>query len=598
MTRIAFSLFLLALLAAAQEPAAPAGASFLRIHDLGPLSPVSGRPEDRTPLAEGGFGLLGPENVASGDEPAWMRLPEEQPESRRDLVLEIFRSFAVGVEMECWDVAQGSGILVRTTEEGHRMIARILDLLRRPGTPPVEMEVSHFSIDARTLDEAAAAALRAAAEGRLDADQLAVLARCDTSKGRDRGTLHGSLGRWSCFRAAREVRYLPDYDVEIAQASAIADPIPRIATEGFVAAIRPLPMQDGRLLLRIVASAGRIDGGIRSFDLAAREQLDSLRIRNTDFGLIEQCDFQGGAVATDAAVSAGRPCAAVLASPAPGGTRYEVIAVTVRTLPKPPAPDTFLVAPIGALVAADPEWLFAWHAESGELQLLPIAGGEGRPPLDGGALLDALDLASIHPDGSGFLYRDETLYGGSLLLRADEAGARAALERLKEVERALVRPVWLDIRFAVEAPGAVAREVGVLASPLNVGRRMAAAAYRRMDSVGDYDVEVAQEARIADPIPHTVTAGLFANALVVPGSEQALRLLLDLEVAGVPEAIRTILPAAGGVPALQSESVRRREERLRIDLVPGQPKSIHLGSDPFDPAGEGRLIVTLGLHLR
>lgn len=594
MKRTALLLPLIALLAAAEEPAAPA--RILRAYDLGLLAPYSTPPREIFPgLAEGDFHLLGRSVGAQMEGPPDNpRLHEEPPAGRADFVMELLHAFAPAEEFDWWKGGGGTRLLVSATEACHRTISRILTLLRAPVAEPIEIDVRYYSLEGRTLDDAARAALRAAEQGQLEPEQVATLAKFDVAGGCRGGTLEAFPGWWSCFRAVREVRYAPDYQVEIAQASAIGAPNSGVATEGVNAAVRPLAMQDGRLLLRIVASAGRIDG-IRSFDLSAREHVDSLRLRNTDFGVIQQCDFQGGAFSSDAAVAPGRACSVVLASPTLEGTRFEVLVFTVRAVPQPAPAEDLLVAPIGALIARDVEREFCWSDSSGDLYLASVQNGEALGYIDPEPLIRLTGVRE--PQEGGFLSCDQSLYGGILLLRAPAAEGRAALDGLREAERNILRPAWLRIRFTTQQDGREPETAGVLALPLTVSRRAAAAAYRRMDTIGGYDVEVAQEARIADPIARSVTAGFIANALLLASSENSYRLQLELEAIGA-ETIRTLPSAAGGGPAMQSVPQRKRSGRLQLELVPGRPKSLDLGANPFDTRDAGRLLVIVSVEPR
>lgn len=582
------ALLVLAAALAAQEPEAR-DRPVIRAYDLGGL--VAGMrspffPETPWHSARRPFSLLGSSHQRETEREA--DVPDEE-DAPADMVIELIRSFVGNIEgtFEVEPFEGGQRLLATAREADHKMIVRVIDQIRAAGDPPVELEVRHVSVLDRSLDDAARAALLA--PGKLSAEGIAVLARLDPRGGQG-GGLQVALGRWGVFRAVRELRYVPDFDVEIAQGAAVADPIPSISTDGLKAAIRPFLLRDGRLVLRIVASMGDREGNPRRVSLGAEEANDQLRLRNTDFGEVEQVDYRGGAVSTEAVVAPGQAAVIVLATDDAADMRWDILAVTVKAAPRPIAADTFVVAPVGALVAEDPVRTISWHGETGEIALLP---GDPLPRL---GMDNLVARVGFDPQQEGeFRHANGQLHGGCLLLRGTASDLRAANERLAAIEREIIRPGQIEVRLVADHPGIAARTVGFLAAPLTVGRKAALAAYRRMDTVGDFDVEVAQEARIADPNHEVVTAGVFGNASVYGNTDGSYRLHLDLTVIGAPEGIRTIASGAGGVPILQSVALSRRVAPLRFDLAAGRSRTVELGPDPFSPGEVGRLtaIVTV-----
>jgi hypothetical protein len=582
------ALFVIAAALAAQEPESRDRA-VVRVYDLGGL--VGGMrspfiPETPVDLAARPFALLG-----NSHQREWGRddMPSTEEESPAQMVAELVRAFLGDIEGGgITEIGGGHRLLVTASEADHKTIVRIIEQLRAAGDPPVDLDVRHLAVLDRSLDDATRAALLS--PGRLSPDQIAALARLDARDGRRGGTLQVALGSWGVFRAVRELRYVPEFDVEIAQAAAIADPVPAIATDGLKAAVRPFLMRDGRLVLRIVASMGDREGEPRRVSLGAAETNDQLRLRNTDFGEVEQVDYSGAAVSTEAVVAPGQTAAVVLASAAGADVRWDILVVTVKAAPKPVVEDTFAVVPVGALVAQDPVRTVAWHGESGELALLP---SEASAPLGTDGVLERIGFPAA--EEGEFKQGNSALHGGTLLLRGKAANLKTANEGIAALERSLIRPALIEVRLVSERPGAEARTVGFLAAPLTVGRTAALASYRRIDTVGDYDVEVAQEARIADPNHIAVTAGVFGNASLHSNTDGTYRLHLDLTVAGASDGIRTIESGVGGVPMIQSVALSKRASALRLDLAGGRARTVDLGPDPFSSGEEARLtaIVTV-----
>ncbi|HEX5135931.1 MAG TPA: hypothetical protein VFY93_03085 [Planctomycetota bacterium] len=580
--RITTALFALASVLCAQEAQEPV----TRVYDLAALATRAHgyyHGESPGPVTRP-FSLLGSSHANEagrvGDS------LEEESWAPGDVVVETVRAFVGEVEgiFELEAIDGGLRVLARMKEADQKTVARVLDQIRMAGDPAVQIDVRHLTIPDRSLDDATRAMLLA--PGRIEAEQLAALQRLDVRGGRQGGTVETALGQWAVYRDVRELRYVPDFDVEIAQGASVPDPVPSTIADGLKAAIRPFVLRDGRCLLRVVSSMGdRSD--IRRFEMGSREVQDVLRLRNTDFGEVEQCDFRGGAVSTEMVVVPGKPAVVVLGVETGTEVRWDLLALTVNRAPRAVTGDTFAVTPVGALVAGDAPRSLAWDSQTGELMLLPSEEGLCRFGLD--ELPRRIDFRA-DLDGE-FLVAEGSLFGGSLLLRGPAAGLRNANDRIAALERELIRPAQLEIRIAVV--GNESRTAGLLAAPLTLDRKAAMAAYLRMDTVGDYDVEVAQEARIADPNHVVVTAGAFANALLSQNLDGGYRLDLDLVVSAAPGGIQTSAARAGGVPAIQTVAVSRRITPIRVDLVPDRPRTVELGTNPFGAGADARLVAVI-----
>jgi len=565
----------------AQEPDRPA----TRVYDLTslavtPHAEVYG--EDTGPVAKP-FSLLGSTRPEEGSQESDSF--DEQPWAPADLVIEVVRTFVGDVKgiFELDATNGGLRLLSRMNEADQKTVARVIEQIRASGEPPIEIDVRHLTIDDRSLDEATRALLLV--PGKIDEEQLAALARLDVRGGRQGGMVEAALGRWAVYREVRELRYVPDFDVEIAQGAAIPDPVPQTMADGLKVAVRPFLLRDSCYLLRVVASMGDRSGP-RRFDMGAREVQDVLRLRNTDYGEIEQCDYQGGVVSTEMVVVPGKPSVVVLASDTNGQVRWDLLALTVKTAPRAVTGDTFAVTPVGALVAQDPPRTLAWNAETGELSLIVWEEGLSRMPLD--ELVERIDFPA---EMTGeFKSGSADLFAGSVLLRGPSEELRKANDRIATLESELIRPAMLEVRLMVESPKE-SRTVGMLSAPVTLDRKAALASYLRMDTVGDYDVEVAQESRIADPVHIVATAGAFANVNLSENFDGGYRLDLGLVVSAAPQGIRTSEARAGGVPLLQTVQIAKRTTQIRIDLAPGRPRTIELGTSPF--GADGRLVAVI-----
>ena len=570
MLRTTLALVLFCALAAAQEDA-----RLLRIYDIGSLVPRAPLRPDEPESYMAPFSLVGPR---TGREQFdwWGSLDEgEKPETIGRAVAELAKPFVPEIKL----AASGEHLLVSGTLEQHKKIAKMMEALQRGGE--FEIEVRHIVLNTISIDAKIRRLLDDAMAGKLVAAGMKQLEAIDRNTGKRKGTLLAPEGRWTVYRAERELRYVPDYDVEIAQASAIAQPVPVVATAGVKVAVRPFQLRSGRVALRIVASAGDL-GDLVEFEPRSLERTDTLRLRNTDYGMIEQADYRGCALSTEMVLAPGRTKGLVVSTP---GSGTELLLFTLKKAPEPVRAGTFMVLRTGALTDSDTPYLVAL-AGNGEPVFRALSKYQ-RVGLD--SLRDRLQ-AAMGNDGSGVVHDASWQDGGFLVLHATAREVVPALDTLGALERAFLSPVRLSVRLM--AGGNV---VGVVGGPMVSSRPSSFAGYRRIDYIGGYEVEVAQEARISDPEPMAAVAGIIANARVHPAGAGRYRLRLDLHVSAMPEGIRAIEHRTGGVGVVQSVPTEVRKTLVRTELAAGQEKRIELGANPF---GGGSLVAVISVHDR
>ena len=547
-------------------------ARLLRVYDIGSLSarPLRGDERPDREGKDGEFSLLGPITAPGGEE-EWHWDPKGKRRAKASTVaqavVELIRAYADDVVIS----QSSSQLMVTTTLERHKQVAKVIEALHRGGGDVV-IAVRHIVLRDK-IDAGTAGLLKSAAAGTLDD---AGAARLGAGAARVRtGTLRGPQGRWAFFRSVREHRYVPDWDVEIAQASAIADPQPQVALDGLKVAARPFSLRGGGVLVRVVASAGEIVG-IEQFDLEIAERNDTLRIRTTDFGKVDQADYRGVGVSTDAVLRDGRWHGFFAGSDA---ARRELVLMKVVQSPKAVRAGSFMALSTGALTASDRTWVLQ-AAYNGEPQLASI---NGTPRLDIGGLQERLNALLV--DDNATLVHASWLHGGSLILHARPRAAVPVLDRLAILERALIRPVRLEVRIL-----AADRVVGEVFGSALVDRPASIFGYRRLDFVGDYEVEVAQESRIGDPKASAAYAGVVANFLAQSAGTNTYRLQLDLTASSMPEKARVMKHGVGGVGLVQAVDVKRVRLVSRVELTAGTPLRVDLGDNPY---GDGSLVAVI-----
>jgi len=187
-----------------------------------------------------------------------------------DAIVDMIRE---NVAPESWEelrsasIDQARGILmVRHTPAVHARIAGLLDELRKKAASQVNVEVKilHLSDAAlrSVLGNESAAILSPAAEKRLEAAIAAGKARLVHS------------GSVACTNSQRvglsdlgQVSYVQDYDVEIAQAAFIPDPIIMSLREGLIFDVRPTLAGTGDLVvLEVRVESSKVHRPIESID--------------------------------------------------------------------------------------------------------------------------------------------------------------------------------------------------------------------------------------------------------------------------------------------------------------------------------------------
>jgi hypothetical protein len=563
------SLLTLVVLAA---PGLAQDAAVWRAYDLG-RNRMPYLPKDwRTPA----FGILGtaPPSKTQAPEAAYLGEPGKAPQFDK-LARILFSELVPKALVE----NSGHRLVVRGTPEEHRIVTRTLQLLRDPRSHEIELR---RLVLPRRLEAEGERLVAAALAGRLDADGWARLRKLDVDGGHEGGSVHAIAGAWTLYESTRRIEYVSDYDVEIAQAAAIADPIVQQATEGLRAAVRGFPLSDGRLLVRLVASAGRLDPTLRRFEMKATDLPDSLRIRDTDYGEMEQADYRGGVIATELILKRGVPSAVMLASPDHRTARRSLLYLTLKSSPREAEETTLALIPTGALTSARQDrrvWVaFGGQPSWRDEEMADEAHFEGAMgPIED--LVEGLDDA---------ITRQTEIHGGALLVRAPKPRIAAMRTMLGKLERTVLHPVRFEIQL-VSIRDNKRSAIGRVSHPMLCGTGAAFGAYRCLDYVSDYDVEVAQESRISDPVHRVATAGILGNADLARAGNNRYRLRLELEVSAIEEPVATRLNT-GSVGPLQRVPRKVRRSTFILDLEAGRAREIDLGADPFGDERGARLV--------
>jgi hypothetical protein len=514
-----------------------------------PLEPFGASP------SSGIFGFPNQEEYKQG-----MQGPE-QPISIDELV-ELIRTY---VRTETWDedgvslACYGSHIYVSQTPAILDRVAAFLDWADENLRRRIELGVHWLVFGPESVERLRkAGTLKALERGTLDDEEVGALLAESARPGNEHesGSASSILGQRVAIRRSNLVTYLKDYDVEIAQAAQIGDPICGVGREGLEVYVRARPLSSGSSVdLQVLGRAGRFQRPFPVVHLEAEE-----------LGTLQLPAFETFTTNTGSIVESGRTSATGIWSPM-GEDDPRLCVLLVRPslrAAKLKSPETnvayldcgFLASPrdeyaIGML-RGEEDW-YRPHWNRMRLHLME----ESRPLMEQDAIVDALrffvdpaswetSLASLLPIPSGGLFVGNT----PEFIEQTRAIVGAA-------ERAMVRGLRTDIRLftvplkaTLAAGGRVRRGTWADRSVLDtLGRMEGAREIRRValntvtnrwascqagieySYVAEYDVEVAQEARISDPIVGQIFSGLTVNVLPTlspSGKEVTLRLGLRI----------------------------------------------------------------------
>lgn len=544
----------------------------------------------------------GPQDVRPfGPSTAWYLRPpgaeRREPGPGIDAILEIARSTLPPELAETADLAllgDGASVRVRTTADGHRRVEALLDAFRTAWGSPYEIDVRVVTLP----EDAAGDALLAEAErspgGRLAPEVASRLVAADPHGG-GRGAIAMVLpGRWALVESVREVPAVTDFNVEIAEDSSISDPIVRGVEEGVRAAVRACPLADGRTAVSVAAAAG---------DIVALRRLE---MRTTDLGSVELPDVAGAIAATEVVLASGEGAAVVLSAPTTAGSSSRYV-VLVRLVSAPPRTDTgdLAILPVGTLAVGRAGPFLGGKAEDEPDHETPFDGGVRLRWDEEPARLSVDDVVQQIHEGTGDAFEKVGSFltatadwpgGGAVVLQAPRDVRARAAQIVERIERSAVASAWTSVRL-VETPLGTTkaeealrtgRTVAVLAGPVAPGGLAAFASYRSTCYVGDYDVEVAQKSRIADPHPRVATGGVLANLRLGRSAKGSWRVDLSLNAssAGAVEAAPVHATEVGTVERV---AIRRARFAGSVVVAPGAPRAVDLGESPWRAPGTARL---------
>jgi hypothetical protein len=545
-----------------------------RVFDISTLT--APRPGVRAPL-------LGPETSldqyfsAEEEQGPWSFLEADQ-------LVEMIRS---QVDPENWDrggeiLAAGDGLLV--VRSWPNVLGRIETLLSELGAEAsrrtrVTFEV--YEVDPEKYAEVAAVSDAAA----LDFAALG-------GRRLESASAEAWPGVRSALKVTDRVRYVADYDPEIAQGAMIADPIVRFAEEGLAVEFTAHPLLDGdRVLVETVLQSGHLVRPIREVKLAIDEEYLPEPFRLPDrsvIGTLSLPEFRHAEAFASRLLGSGGK----FAVPCLAGNRCVVFVIGATVLDGAATSRLLDTGPLCRLPIAR-EFGYPREVETSEKVLLaprPRLAETLLPPLEGELLAEMVYTAT----GAGSVL---VLPGGTMIVSGSDEARDRAKEYLRAREKEVFRPVAVDLRIVSSPAGVAEDDAGrpLLAGKVVTlsGRKACLMAGDTLNYLADHDVEVAQESRIADPVIAQSFAGLVANVtprLAAAGG--AAQVAVELLVARrAPMGV-----FATGSQCLGTVDVVEEKRTILVTTVGatlGEPCRLDAGPDPSDPARRLTLVITV-----
>jgi len=467
---------------------------------------------------------------------------------------------------------EGEKLVVRADAATQAAVERFLGRLWNDAMVRVALEGRHLVFDATSRARLAEQGLLdVLASGRVGSRSVAALVEAATASSAAAATVRpgqrGTLGR------VESTTYVRDYDVEIAQDSAVGDPVVDALASGWLLDVRPYRLQDGSLLLEVLGQAVEPERPLR------REALEVEPLGTVDLPACRALRFAGNA----RIVSGG--AVAWTAAPAGEGGPLEVVLLSARLVGEAPARETPRRYDVAALAAMPFGWRLTHEPpfvqgalDAGALNPPRFVRIEPEHPV---AAPEELLEEILERTGPDLWERDGawmTSVDRALLASHDEAVLDDVGEILREREGALdARRLRVRLlAVAADETVEVLADAG-LDCPLDLSVAWLCGVERAY--VADWDVEVAQEARAGDPQIGTAFGGLALEARLEPARQAgafALGVALsytDLDPVMETRRLHNECTGAVDVPRLT-----RRDVQQQIVLLTGATQRLDAGT--------------------
>ncbi|MHC4861318.1 MAG: hypothetical protein ACYTDY_14640, partial [Planctomycetota bacterium] len=356
------------------------------------------------------------------------------------------------------------------------------------------------------------------------------------------------------IRQLDSVSYVRDFDVEIAQGSVVGDPIVGWAREGLLVDVRPHVLTDGSVFLEALGRSARLDRPIRKANLEgdALGTMDLPACRISRF-------FTAGRLGSGESM-------AIVRREATGTLAVTLLTPRVRG-------DAVRSGPVRIFPVSTLVWhrvgyeITDYRDEEGVPEMQPprFVLTRGRPPYVGWDDLHEFVRARVLSEARG----EEPLVqgiGGRLVTQADPELAGEVRVRLAKLEEHAARTWRAHVRVLETDGDGEARLLSSFHLDAAAGRRVCSSSGLERAYVADWDVEVAQESRVGDPIIGRAFGGVTLNLLLdATGTRGEVAARLSMMLSDLDPELET--RRTGNAVTGIIEIPRMARIRLERDLV-------------------------------
>lgn len=583
----------------------------------------------------------GPAIGIQSDSPTVTMEPEPGSEDfSGDVLVEMIRR---NVNEDSWENDRNSitfengTLLVVQTADVHERIVQFLAAVRQARSRVISIDCTILSAEATVISELTK---RTAAPGKyalLDEAATRALLNAATAGGKVSIVKATRLTAFNGQRVhvadIRQVAFIQDYDVEIATGSAIADPIVGRCIEGVVADLWP----------RVDATGKTFSIEVRLSGVSLVRPIESFELKTPELGTLQLPVIDAQDVKTTIVVPAGRTaivCGAALAGPEETGGEIVAVALlrpSLVDLGTSAAPFAVkekrelrlidvsgIVGSIPDFAGPDPDW----NEGGGGAQVGMIFEDAGYPQglVVGVESLVEILQRNIAPDS----WQDEKnsieVVGNFLAIQHTPEVLNQIQEYLTKMESQTWRMITVEARFLAiddatlkELGGGLGGKEATLLTPERTERLLAATrsgeharliaygevtGYNRQQVtvsrlrstayVMDYDVQIAQQSSVADPIIGHAMEGVVLNTRpVLAGDNKHIIVELAPTLAQLEHPIPSLQTKADRIGALQLPTVDLQRVRTTLLVPDGGTALMGLSTRPVGEATGRRHVVLL-----
>jgi hypothetical protein len=432
-------------------------------------------------------------------------------------------------------VENGDRLVVAAPRDVQEKVQRALTAFEQAFSSGVDVSVDVLTVKP---DVDLARLVPSAVIGSAEADRLLGDLKGVTEKASSQ-RVRLQLGRSSVIDLSRQIAFVRDYDVEIAQSAATADPIVDTARIGTQLVLRGAPAADG-ISLAVFVRRADLAGDVRK-----REFPISAGIVSEHGGLaieevardLQSPDIQFRSLALNTFLRDGQALVATISVDGPKPKSQEVLVLRLAGERTPVVQTLRLdVSGTDGTMARELTLVDASLLAPSVLEIEPLvpsiaglsysspSGGDQpvgflfarlhEPSLD--AAVEALRLA--FPDYSFPCVR-------SLIVNVHEVSSGGENPQIKPVALELApKQVVRSVTLALKRSGRSAR----ICIPVRVGEVSAGVAGLEQMVVSDYDVDVANDATVPNPVTQAIVdgVGFWLRSSLTPSGDLALEVKL------------------------------------------------------------------------